>query len=422
MKVKKSSSPKHPFFYGYIIVIASFFIFLVAFAAQSVYSIFFNPVLIEFGWSRTVTSGAFSLAMLISGLSAALMGRFNDRFGPRLMITICGLFIGTGYLLMSLIKAEWQLYLFYGLIVGIGVGGVFAILPPILARWFIKRRGMMTGVALAGTGTGALIVPPLASWMIYSHDWRTSYMVLGVVFLIIVLIASQFIKHDPAKMNLHPYGYKVEEQEKPQSATEGFSLSDSLKTRQFWQLIAMSICFGFTMFSVIVHIIVHATDIGIPAISAATIMIAIGASDVIGRSTMGSAADKIGNKRAFIIGFTLISAALFWLLIARELWMLYLFAVVFGLAYSTLGTVISPLAADTFGLRSHSSIYGLVVLGFQIGGTIGPLLVGYLFDVQGNYNTAFSVCAGVGIVGILLSVFLKPNGSRIKIAASPARL
>ena len=161
--IRQPHGGKPEFFYGYIVVVAAFLIMVAIFGLYYCFGIFFDPMLLEFGWTRAMTSGAFSLSMVVYGLLNVAVGGLTDRFGPRMVVTICGLLIGLGYLLMSQISAVWQLYLFYGVIIGAGMGGSFIALLSSVARWFVKRRGMMTGIVMAGIGIGTLIGPPVAS-------------------------------------------------------------------------------------------------------------------------------------------------------------------------------------------------------------------------------------------------------------------
>jgi len=135
-----SEDRKANFFYGYIVVAASFFIIAIMWGTMYTFGVFFKPLLAELGGTRAVTSGAYSLCYLLSGFFGMIAGSLTDRFGPRLVITGCGLFLGLGYLLMSQASAIWQLYLFFGVIVGAGMGGSFVPLVSTLSRWFIKRR------------------------------------------------------------------------------------------------------------------------------------------------------------------------------------------------------------------------------------------------------------------------------------------
>jgi len=166
------------------------------------------------------------------------------------------------------------------------------------------------------------------------------------------------------------------------------------------------------MYAVMVHIVPHAIEIGISAARSANILATIGGLTIVGNVVLGSAGDRIGNRQALIIGFILMSIALFWVVAATEVWMLYLFAIVFGLANGGLAPPWPPLVAELFGLRSHGLIYGAFSFGFTIGGAIGPLLAGYIFDITGSYQSAFLVCATLSIVGLIMLTFLKPINNR----------
>ena len=406
-EVRQPPGTEPQFFYGYIVVVAAFLIMLVMFGVYYAFGVFFKPVLAEFGWTRVMTSGAFSLSWIVSGLLAIVMGRLTDRFGPRLVMTLCGFFLGLGYLLVAQISAVWQLYLFYGVIIGIGMGGAFVPLMSTVARWFVKRRGMMTGIVVAGVGMGSLIAPPVASRLIATYDWRLSYIILGSIILVVVVLLAQLLRRDPTQVRQVPYSENEEQGFKPE--TEGFSLKEAVCTKRFWLVSAMFGCFGFCALAIMVHIVAHATELGISAASAANILATIGGMGIVGRVVLGTAADRIGNRQAFIIGFIFMSAALFWLMPATEAWMLYLFAAVFGFGYGGCATSESPLVAELFGLSSHGLIMGVIALGFTSGAAIGPFLAGYVFDFAGSYQVAFLVCAVTAVAGLILTALLTPT-------------
>jgi len=407
-EVRQSPGAKPGVFYGYIVVAAALCIMVVIWATYLAFGVFFKPVLTEFGWTRAMTSGAFSLSMIMQGLIGIVMGGLTDRLGPRLVMSLCGLFLGLGYLLMSQIGTVWQLYLCYGVIIGIGMSGSWVPLLSTVARWFVKRRGMVTGIVVTGTGIGTLVGPPVANWLISTYGWRTSYIVLGGIVLVVVVLAAQLLKRDPTRMGQVPYGEKEGGEQGLKSGAEGFSLKEAVYTRQFWLFFAMLFCFGLCVFAIMVHIVPHVTDLGIQAASAANILAAVGGLTIVGNVVLGSAGDRIGHRQVFIIGFILVSAALFWLVPATEVWMLYLFAVVFGFAQGGCATTESPLIAELFGLSSHGLIFGVIGIGFTLGAATGPLLTGYIFDVTGNYELAFLVCAAICIVGLVLTALLRP--------------
>ena len=417
-QLRESSGAQPRLFYGYIVVVSAMFIITVIFGVRFAFGVFFIPMSAEFGWTRAMTSGAFSLSMAFEGLLAIVMGGLNDRLGPRVVMILCAFFLGLGYLLMSQVNTVWQLYLFYGVIIGIGMSATMVPLLSTVARWFTKRRGMMTGIALTGTGIGALIAPPVANQLIAAYDWRTSYVILGSLILVAVVLAAQLLRRDPISMGQTSYGENEGEQGL-NSLSKGFSLREAVCTSQFWVVFGMGLCLGCPTFAITVHIVPHATELGISAAGAASILATVGGLMIVGKLVMGSASDRIGYRTAFIIGFVLMSAALFWLVPATELWALYLFAAVFGLAEGGMGLLISPLVATLFGLSSHGSIFGLVVLGFTAGAAIGPLMSGYIFDVTGSYQVAFLACAAISIAGLALTAFLKPiAGERGQMEAS----
>jgi len=273
-----------------------------------------------------------------------------------------------------------------------------------VARWFVKRRGLMTGFVVSGVGVGTIIMPPMANWLITNYGWRTSYTIIGIIVLVLIVLAAQFLRRDPAQMGQLAYGESEVREEDLDLQGGGFSLRGAIHTRQFWMLEAIFFCFGFSLQAIMVHIVPHAIEMGLSAASAASILAIIGGLGVAGRIMMGGAGDKMGNKLALIVCVSLMSAALFWLLGAREVWMLYLFAGVFGFAYGGFTALGSPIVAELFGTSSLGVILGATALGATIGDAIGPVLTGMVFDITGGYYLAFLTCAIVSIMAIILTI------------------
>lgn len=253
---------KPKLFYGYIVVGVTFLILVVMFGTFYSFGIFFNPLLAEFGWTRAITSGAFSLCLLLFGFLSIITGRLSDRFGPKIVVTACGFILGLGHLLMSQIGAIWQLYLFYGVMMGIGMSGGFVPLVSTVARWFAKRRGIMTGIVVAGIGVGIMTIPPITSWLIASYGWRTSYIIVGIITLVLLVPVAQFLKRDPGQMARLPYGENGLEEKGLGLQARGFSLKEAVHMSQFWMFFAMMFCFGIFLNIIMVHIVPHATEIG----------------------------------------------------------------------------------------------------------------------------------------------------------------
>jgi len=236
-----------------------------------------------------------------------------------------------------------------------------------------------------------------------------SYTIVGGIVLVVVVLAAQLLRRDPTQARQKSYGGSEGEQQEFVLETRSFSLREAVHTQQFWLTSGMFFCFGFCVYTIMTHIVLHAIGLGISSISAANILATIGGLSVVGRIVLGSAADRFGNRQVLVIGFILMAATLFWLVPAREVWGLYVFAVVFGFAFGGCATSESPLVAGLFGLGSHGLILGVInLLGFTFGAAIGPLIAGYIFDMTRSYQLAFIVCGAMSIVGLTLTSLLSP--------------
>ena len=272
----------------------------------------------------------------------------------------------------------------------------------------------MTGVVSSGIGIGALIGPLLVNRLISSFGWRTSYLFMGGVVFGTLLLSAQFLRRDPFQMGLEIEGSADSNKEGRTQKDQGLSPGEAYRTRSFWLLFFMIFCLGFCVFSVMVHVAAHAMDLGRSSGMAARILGAIGGFSIVGKILIGRMADLLGNRKAFILGFLLMAGALFWMPFATSSWMLYGFAVFFGIGYGGCVTAESPLVAQLFGLGSHGLILGIIAFGFTIGGAIGPWLTGYVFDITKSYQFAFLGCAVISSAGFVLTCFVssKPPSLR----------
>ncbi len=397
--------------YGYVIVGAAAVIFIISFGVHYSFGVFFKPMSSEFGWSRSLTSGAFSLSWIIHGVSAIWLGRVNDRYGPRRVLILSGSLLAGGYILTTMVREAWHFYLTYGVLVGIGTGGMYIPLISTVARWFVRKRTSMTGIAVAGAGLGTFVIPLVANRLIAVFDWRTTYIILGVAVLFIVLSASLTLKRDPSQIGRLPYGAEPADGVHIHQDRIGLTLRQALRTRQFWMICAIYFCFGFFTFAFLVHIAPHATDLGMSSATAANFVAAIGIASIIGKVFLGQLGDRIGNRNIYTICFLAVSLAITFTQLIAWPWLLFPFVVVIGLAYGGCSASHSPLIATFFGLKAHGQIIGAANNGYTIGATIGPLAAGYFFDRTGSYQISFYVVALVAGIGLILTLFLKPDRS-----------
>jgi MFS family permease len=405
-----NQSPKGKFFYGYVIAAACFGIQAVGIGTYFSYGVLFNPLISEFGWSRASVAGASSVAFLLMGFLGIAVGRINDRIGPRQLMTVTAIFFGLGYLLMSRLDTVWQLYLFFGIVFGIGLSSIDVIALSTIARWFAKRRGFMTGIVKVGTGAGQMIIPFLVTILIMRYGWRSACVMVGAAVLAILVSIAQLMRRDPSRMGLSPDGDAQGAADKSISEAQGLSLSEALRTGQFWTLCGAFLAIVFCLMIVMVHIVPFARDINVSPTGAAGVMSAIGGVSMVGRFICGLTIDRIGCKRVMLFCFSLLIAALLWLLLAKALWMLFFFAAIYGLAHGGFFTTFSPSVAEFFGIKSHGALFGIAMFSGTLGGAIGPFVAGYIFDMTAGYVAAIWICTLVAALGCGLILLLKPAG------------
>jgi len=397
-----------------VVVGAALCVAIVAYAVHYSFGIFFKPLAAEFNWTRAMTSGAFSLYMLSRGGFGILTGWATDRYGPRITVAAGGFFIGLGLLLTSQISTLWQLYIFYSLLVGLGVSVAFAPLVATVARWFIERRGLAMGIVLAGIGLGTAIMPRPAGYFIDTYGWSTSYIIMGASALALIVLAALLLRRSPEEKGLLPYGgTEVAKSSNLVAEKGGISLREATRTRPFWVLFVITILFATCLYMVMVHIVLHATDLEISEDVARSFLAVIGISTIFGRLAVGWLSDAIGRKPALAICLFSQAATVFALMGISGVGTFYVFAVIFGLAYGGVVTQLPLIAGELFGLHSIGAIVGLEMLGTSLGGAIGPVLGGYVFDVTNSYHYAFLVGAIGLLVAMALILFLKTPSQKL---------
>jgi MFS family permease len=393
---------------GYVIVAVSFFIMFIVLGLQGSFGVFVKPVTDDLHWSRTLASGSFSLAQIIGGISFILMGILNDRFGLRAVVLACGALSFFGYLLMSWMQAEWQLFLYYGFLVGAG-SGVFVPILSSVARRFSRSRSLMSGIVFSGSSFGVVALPPIINWLLSSYSWRTVFIFLAGGIFLIFAVAVLLLKHESRL----PEGETIPNRAASAdsgSTTRSYTFKEAVATRQFWLFCAMVISYGFCFFSILVHADPYITDLGYSSGSAAAVIAVIGGSAILGQVGFGTLGDRIGYRMAYLFGMLLILAAMSLLLLGSERWIFFAFAVLLGVASGDCGTQESPITAWLFGLESHGLIFGCFAFSFTLGAAIGPLVFGYIFDSTGSYRPAFALSLVVAAIGAVLTLLLTRRG------------
>lgn len=396
--------------YGYVIVFFSFLIQAIGLSLVTGFGLFFNPMLAEFGWSRATISLVTTVSSFSSGVAGISTGIMNDRFGPRIVMTIHGILFGLGFVLMSRISTPWQLYMSYGVIGGIGLSAINIVLLSTVARWFTSRRGMITGIVKAGAGLGIFIMPFIITSLIQGTGWRNTALTLGLVCMGIMIFSAQFLRRSPAQQGplTADGGQIANNATRPGVNESGLSFREAIRTRQFWLLCVVLITFYYAFQAVQLHIVPYAVDTGVAQGSAAVIISIIGIVSIVGRLALGYIGDKWGTRLGFILCAFILITALVWLQLMRGLPMLYVFAAIYGLFHGGFTTLMTPVVASLFGTTSIGAIFGATQSLSAVIGGLGSLLTGYFYDRLGNYTVAFLVCLALAVIGLIFLLLIRP--------------
>ena len=365
------------------------------------FGLFFNVLEEEFGWSRTLLSSATALAALVMGMLAIFGGRLCDRYGPTPVLVVSGLLFGVGYALISQVGEPWHLFALFGLFIGVGMSTHDVGTLSTIARWFVRRRGMMTGVVKVGTATGQMTLPPLTALLIAGIGWRATALATGVAAAVMLVAAALCMKRPP----------RERAPARSAAAAAGGGFAEVRRSRVFWTLCAAQFLFFPTLMTVPLHIAVHGMDLGMSRAVAATLLTVIGGASIAGRLMVGTVADRIGGRNAYVLCLVPLITSLLMLMVAGTYAALFAVVALYGFAHGGLFTVVSPTVAEYFGTRTHGAIFGGIYFFGTFGGAAGPIMGGWVFDVTGSYEVAFAVLALMGALAVLLMASLPARRS-----------
>jgi MFS family permease len=301
----------------------------------------------------------------------------------------------------------------YSLFLSLGTGAVYGVVNSTTARWFVEKRGIAVGISSAGGGMGAILLAPFATYLISSFDWRTAFIVIGLMSGIGMIAASLLLIKEPRDIGHLPYGMKSEPMEKGSAKRESsldpgsLTLGQACKMQSFWFLGLSWLFLSLGLHLVFIHVVPYASDMGIAPMDAAFILSMMGLANIPGRLIVGKLSDAMGTKAVGVSCALIQFGAMLWLMGSNRLWMLYAFAAAYGFLWGGSATVITVLTADIFGMRSLGVIMGMMSGGWAIGGAIGPAVGGYLFDMSGHYSMAFAAGATALLAAACLMGMIK---------------
>ena len=390
-------------FYGWFVVAAAFAVTFVGFGSAYTFSAFVEPLQREFAASRGSVSLVFSLAGFLYFSFGVLSGPLADRWGSR-RLSIAGMaLVGAGLCAAGLAHTLAQVYVAYGLGMGLGVGCSYVPALGAVQRWFVKRRGLASGLAVSGIGVGTLVMPPLAALFVATLGWRRAYLALGILAATLGVGMALLIENDPRDRGLAPDGGTLE----PGAHAErppGFSVRDAVRSRRFAGLYAACAISAFGLFVPFVHLIPFALDHGIRQSSAVLLLGAVGVGSTSGRFLLGGLADKLGRERALLVMFAGMALELITWIFSTAYWGMAAFALGYGVFYGGFVAVLPALVMDYFGGRNVSGIIGVLYTSIALGTLIGPSAAGFAFDWSGSYTLPILIgVSGNGIAALIMA-------------------
>ena len=376
------------------------------------WSVFRIPLSKEFGWSITEITWVFLISWFFLGSSTVVGGLWMKRKGPRVVAMVAGLFWGGGVFLASFSAHRlWWLYLTYGVIGGIGLGTGYIVPITVLVKWFPDRRGLITGIAVAGFGAGALFSAPAAGWLIPHVGLMPTFAYLGVAYAIVAITAGAFMQNPPEGWK--PGGWTPSASQVSQRCDRDYTLGEALGTWQWWAICFLMSINTMSGLSIVTQASPIFQEIGKASVANAAFLVGVMAlGNGAGRIFWSWVSDLTTRKTAFFTMY-LVEALLFWSYHSiHSLGLLAIITFVLVMCYGGAYGITPAFAADYFGPRDVGSIFGLMMLPWAFAAVFGPLLFAYLRQINGNYNQALYLIAGTMTVALILPILIHPPQGR----------
>ena len=389
--------------------------FLMQLALGSVYawSVFLKPVSALYHVSRLQANLTFSIVLLALGVTAGFGGYLNNRFGPRVIATVGGVLYGLGVLLAAFAAPNiFMLYLTFGIIGGIGIGLGYIVAIAMLIKWFPDRRGFITGLAVAGFGAGALITSPVAAALITSVGLGSTFLYLGIAYLVVIVIVAQFFRIAPEGYT--PAGWTPSARQHIDHSQREYTLSEALRLPRWyvlWLILALNVTAGAALISVASPLAQKFTGIGV--VTAALLPSVIGIFNGAGRLFWGWLSDGIGRPFTFLSMF-IIQAIVFAILPSISSFAVLLIpAAIIALCYGGGFGTMPAFAADVFGTKNAGTIYGAMLTAWSAGGIVGPILItSFGTTTNPDYATPLYIIAGITLVSAALPLVARALARR----------
>jgi sugar phosphate permease len=406
--------------YAWIVAGLTFLALLASAGIGSTRAVLVLPLEHEFGWDRAVISLALSVNLLLFGVCGPFAGALMARFGVKrvMLFALTTLTIATG--VSTLMQAAWQLILLWGVLVGLGSGAMALVLGATVAtRWFVKQRGLVTGLFSASVATGQLIFLPVQASIIEAIGWRPAIALVAAVALGVGVLVLVFMRDDPRELGLTAYGATADTP--PAASVHGNPFALAVNTlrqaatvKDFWLLAgSFAICGATTAGLISVHLIPASVEHGLPEVTAASMLAMMGVFDLIGTTASGWLTDRIDARKLLVWYYTLRGIALLFLPAAYDLGIPALagFVVFYGLDWVATVPPTVRLVADRFGKERVGQVFGWVFAAHQFGGAVVAFAAGAIHSWLGDYLVAFLAAGALCMIASALILGLSRSKS-----------
>ena len=384
--------------YGWVVLAAAFVIITMAVGTLFSLAVFLKPLEDSAGWARSSVSAIALLNWVAMGVGSFLAGYLSDRFGARPVVVGGGLLLGGGLVLSGQVRELWQFYITFGILVGFGVSCFYVPLTVTAIRWFEHRRGLAASIVSSGNGLGTLVIAPLTRWLINAYDWRTAFVILGEIALVVVIPAALLLRRAPVA---------TAPASRPAPAP-GPTARALWTSWPFWAIALTHFACCAAHSGPIFHMVSHAIDQGVPALAAAGALGISGLTSIVGRVGTGLVADRVGAKRTLLAGLVLQAATIFLYVFPTGAGTLYGLAMIFGVAYGSVMPLYAVVTREYFGDRAIGTAYGGVFFISCLGMGLGSYAGGIIHDLLGSYLWLFIGSGMIATMAIVLAQTLRP--------------
>jgi MFS family permease len=383
---------------------------LISTGVRTSFGVYIDPLVEEYGWSRSAVSLAYMVQFLSSIPVILAVGHLGDRLSPRRIVMVGSVIFTIGMLLTGTITQVWQFQLYFGLLTnGLGTSAFMTLLPVLLTRWFYRKTGLALGFMWASMSLGTMVFSPLMRWGIEAAGWRETFIIVGLIGGALMLVSASLLRDYPQEKGLAPYGGLPSELplQNPGASVGTLNLHQVTVLTSFWALVAVHIlgCIGHAV--PLVHMVSIATLTGVSGIAAAGMLSVTSIASLLSRFGMSLVSDARGGRFTLTLALLFQTLPILLLLSARELWWFYSFAFLFGLGYG--GEMVGfPIFNRQYYGRDAAlnTIYSYQLAGAALGMATGGWLGGALFDLTGAYTWSILVAVAAGFIGMIAALVL----------------